>query len=370
MNIGVVAYILNPKSGARAPIEIAKGLSKNNDVTFYALSWNKHPGTIKQFKKLGIKVELFDKSGIPILGNIFDFLKLKQFLRSSNHEVLSAHTTLSLLIASVSSGIPTTNTYYGTQFNVLKERYLDKNIVIDFLNKLINVIIFIKGFLLVRLPKEVVGISAYTKSEAKKLYGRDITYIYLGNVPKHFSTSKPKSKSKVVNVLSASRITPYKRFEKIISAVKNIYNSRVNLYIVGSAPQSKYLNYLKSIKNNETKILTNVSDKKLVELYTHSDIYVTADKYLFFGMPILEAASFGKPAIAYDFCAASELIEHGKTGYVAKTDDEFEKYMKKLIDNPKLRSKMGRQAKVRSANFSWDKTAREYKKMFKKLIYA
>ena len=367
MNIGIVAYILNPKSGARAPIEIAKGLSKRNKVTFYALSWNKHPGTIKQFKKLGIKVELFDRSGIPILGNTVDFLNLRQLLRSSNHEVLSTHTTLSLLIASVLSGKPTINTYYGTQFNVLNERYLDKNIVIDFLNKLINAIIFVKGFLLVRLPNEVVGISAYTAREAKKLYGRDISYLYLGNAPKHFSKSKSKFKSKFVNVLSASRITPYKRFEKIISVVKDINNSRVNLYIVGSAPQSKYLNYLKSIKSKETKILTNVSDKKLVELYNKCNIYVTADRYLFFGMPILEAASFGKPAVAFDYCAASELIEHGKTGYVAKTDDEFEKYLEKLLDRPKLRAKMGRAAKVRAGKFGWYKTAKEYENFFGKL---
>jgi len=369
MNIGVISYILNPKSGARAPIEIAYALAKRNQVSFYAYRQNKDLQTIKTLKKRGIKVILFNKSKTPIVGGVLDFLTLFKLLKTYEHEILSTHTILPLLSAARASGAPVIATYYGTQFNILAERFLKKNFLLTLLDKILNLVILTKTFLMVWIANEIVGISKYTAIEAKRKYGRICKVIYLGNAPKHFAETPGPSKKRKASILTVSRITPYKQFEKIVDVV-NILSERykLSLTIVGSAPQAEYLKYLNKIKGKNTKILTNISDKKLMGLYKASDIYVTADKYLFFGMPILEAASFGKPAITLDYCAASELIKHGETGYVARSSKEFERYLGRLVGDRKLRTKIGKAAKIRAGKFGWEKTAREYEKLFRKVL--
>lgn len=142
----------------------------------------------------------------------------------------------------------------------------------------------------------------------------------------------------------------------------------IRLTIVGSAPQPVYLRYLKTLINPPSRILTNVSETQLISLYQESDIYATADKYLFFGMPVLEAAVFGKPTVAFNYGAANEMIQHGKTGFVANNQEEFEAYLKLLIENRRLRNTMGRAAKLWAHNFSWEKTAKEYIKVFENLL--
>ncbi|HNU95759.1 MAG: Glycosyl transferases group 1 [Tenericutes bacterium ADurb.Bin239] len=64
-------------------------------------------------------------------------------------------------------------------------------------------------------------------------------------------------------------------------------------------------------------------------------------KYLEAGMleiPVI-AQSFSDKKSPYDY-----TIKHGKTGYLANTEDEFRKYAEKLIKDKKLRRQMGKNA--------------------------
>ena len=235
-----------------------------------------------------------------------------------------------------------------------------------------NLVIFVKGWLLVRLPNKIIAISAYSAKEANRLYQRQCKFIYLGNLSDSLKGYLPTKKGPkdVINLLTVSRITPYKQFDLIIETVKRIKlkNYQINLIIAGSSPQKRYLENLYKIKTDQTKILFNCSDKNLANLYQNCDVYLSADKYLFFGMPILEAASFGKPAITLNYGAASEIITQGKTGFVADNQLQFKNYLEKIIKNPKLRLKMGADAKKLANNFTWEKTAEKYSIIYQKLL--
>ncbi|OGM26995.1 hypothetical protein A3D00_05725 [Candidatus Woesebacteria bacterium RIFCSPHIGHO2_02_FULL_38_9] len=370
MKIGVIGYVLNPRSGARAALDLAYSLRKiGHEVHFYSFSLMKDPNTLKKFENDGIKVHLIEKSKTLFVGFFSDFYNLSKLLRKTKPDIVNTHIPLSLFLAPWANGIPTALSYHGTQFNVLDERMIEKNIITKPVNFVINIVIYLKTLISVRLATVVIGISKYTQKEAKRLYKRiDARLIYSGNAPSEFTTQTKvyRAKNKKIKILSVSRITPYKQFEKTINAVRDIPN--VNLTIAGSSPQSKYLKFLRSLKNQNTKILINIPDTVLAGLYKECDIYASCDKYLFFGMPILEAATFAKPSVSLNYAAASELISHGKTGYVAKNQKEFEKYIKALVDSPSLRDKMGREATNWAKNFTWDKTAKNYEKIFKKIL--
>ena len=120
--------------------------------------------------------------------------------------------------------------------------------------------------------------------------------------------------------------------------------------------------------NKNVKIQIKVPDKQLIEAYQQADIYASFDRYLFFGMPVLEAATLGIPAVVYKKCAAGETINHGQTGFLAKNEKEFTFYLKKLIVNQKLRNQLGRRAATKAQLFSWPNLAENYRQVFKTVI--
>jgi glycosyltransferase involved in cell wall biosynthesis len=363
LKIGVIGSLCNPNSGARTSIDLSIALSKlNHQVILYTYANNADINMIGKLKKSGVTLHFVKNSVLPIFSVLIEASQLISKLREDKPDILLTHTTLSLTISAKSSGIPCIITYYGTQFNVLKEQYLNPSTAINFLDTLINIYIYIKSFCLVHLSKNVVSISKYCKNELFSMYHKNSHVIYLAAGSEYFvlnihSTKKIKYP---VKLLTVSRITPYKQFHKLIELLKQIDQRKAFLTIAGSSPKSTYLKYLHDIKPSNVKIVVNASAYKLAKMYNECDIYISADKYLFFGLPIMEAASYQRPTICFNYGAAPELIVHGKTGYVANTWPEYKKYISELIENPIKRIRMGEKAKARSQLFDWEKTARAY----------
>ena len=87
------------------------------------------------------------------------------------------------------------------------------------------------------------------------------------------------------------------------------------------------------------------------------------------GLPIIEAASFSKSAVALNFAAAAEVIISGQTGYVASDFSELLFFTKRLIDKPDLRRRMGIRAYQRAQHiFDWSKIADKYIDIFTQVI--
>lgn len=82
-----------------------------------------------------------------------------------------------------------------------------------------------------------------------------------------------------------------------------------------------------------------------------------------FGLTIVEAQACGTPVIAFDRGAAAEIIKHGETGFVVKTEEEMIEAVKKisLIDRKKCRTWV-------EENFSVKKMVDEYEKFYTQLM--
>ncbi len=141
---------------------------------------------------------------------------------------------------------------------------------------------------------------------------------------------------------------------------------KVDLTIAGTSIKPKYLSYLKRYASPNVHFKTKVSDSELARLYKDSDVYVTCDRFLFFGLPIAEAAFFQKPSIALNYAAASELIINKKTGFVCKNQKELENTIAALIRNKYLAKKLGLAAYKRAQEiFTWEKCTKQYLQLFK-----
>ncbi|OGY16944.1 MAG: hypothetical protein A2785_02300 [Candidatus Chisholmbacteria bacterium RIFCSPHIGHO2_01_FULL_49_18] len=374
MRIIVLTKIINRKSGSRAPLEIAKGLrSAGNFVTIIADAARIEPEAVSDLRRAQVKVKFARLHG---LGKVLEVFKL---IRREKPDLISFHATPSYFLIALLTRIPIVLTYYGTQFDPFLEKIFPRHPSQSLLliNTMLNLAIRVIEFALLRASHRILAISRYTQSELKNLYGVTADYVYLGAPPTTFSrryserslSPKPDNR-KPITILSVSRLTPYKGFHTLIGIFNRLTKSqpRLRLTIAGSSPDPRYLRYLKRMQSSKVRLETDVSEMELKRLYRKADIYATLDRYPFFGMPLVEAAGFGVPAVALDACAAAEVVKHGKTGFLAKTPQEFHNYLKRLIENPKLRDVQGRRAKLFSRRFRWDTLAASYTPIFRKVL--
>lgn len=378
MNIAIVTAGLNTKSGLRAPIELGKHLKKRgHSISFYAPKKDTDSKLASRLQKSGFRVSLIQASN-----PLGQSLELQRKIKTYKHDLISAHCKFPMLLGSRLSGLPIAWTYYGTQLNALSEHFFPRvPLWIRALDLFANLFIRLRTQLMVLFADSIIPISQAASRDLQKLYKQkpDAT-ILLGSTPQNFSLHKnskkhkKKAKSKTenqkLNLLSVSRITPYKGFHHLIKAFNQVSADfpDIKLTIVGSAPQTNYFKYLKSVAGKHIEFKLNLKDQDLIKLYQQTDIYLSADKYLFFGLPIWEASSFSIPSVAIKHQAAPEAVKHKKTGFIAKNQKQLEKYLLILLEDSSLRRKLGKNAYKLAQKHSWDYTAQTYEIAYKNLI--
>lgn len=107
--------------------------------------------------------------------------------------------------------------------------------------------------------------------------------------------------------LCISRLLPYKNVDVIIEALRPL---GVALVVVGNGPEEKRL---QSIAGSSVLMMKDLPDAKLHWLY-HNCTALVAASYEDYGLTPIEAAVFGKPAVALRWGGFLDTIREGETG--------------------------------------------------------
>jgi len=86
---------------------------------------------------------------------------------------------------------------------------------------------------------------------------------------------------------------------------------------------------------------------------------------------ILEYMALSKPVIAYDSGGTREVIKNGENGFLIKEEDDeqISKIIIELIDNYKLRKKLGENGRKKIEEyFNIQKMGKEYMNIYNKFI--
>jgi glycosyltransferase involved in cell wall biosynthesis len=167
--------------------------------------------------------------------------------------------------------------------------------------------------------------SKNTKRRIKKFYNKDSEVVYPPVDVKKFKYKKPED-----FFLSVQRIEPEKRIELQIEAFKRLPEEK--LIIVGFIRKGteNYLEKLKKISPKNVEFMINISDEKLVNLYSRSKAVIQTAIDEDFGLIPVEAMASGKPCIAVNEGGFKESIVHKKTGLLIN-----QPYIKNLISSIK-----------------------------------
>ncbi|MBI2667168.1 glycosyltransferase family 4 protein [Candidatus Woesearchaeota archaeon] len=231
---------------------------------------------------------------------------------------------------------------------------------------------FIESYLMPLLYRneKVLAISESSREELSKMGFRNIDMISMGIDRNLKPKLKVKSKYNPI-IIHHGRLMNYKRVEILVRLMRLVAKKYKNaqLYIVGKGEAENNLKKLTKELHLEDniKFFGFVSEKKKLELLQKSWIFITPSYKEGWGIVVLEANACGVPAISFDVPGLRNAIINNKTGYLVKDEDEMLEKTIDLIEDKKTRDKMSREAVKWSKNFDWDKTAKTFLNIVKKL---
>jgi glycosyltransferase involved in cell wall biosynthesis len=375
MKISFLVDVINEKSGARAPIKIASGLARlGESVTLFSYPDQKDPAVEGKLRKLGIKV-VYVGGLRKRAGKFLAAKDLLEPLRKAEPEIISCHSSYPFFFAAKLVGKPIIYTYYGTQLTKFdqateSETGLHSSALQKLRMKTADRIITALENRRMKLADRTLGISKSTVEEASRLYKQKIDYIYLGAEIDDKKFLEIKKSNDELLLLTISRIVPYKGFHRVLTAFNNIKPEFPNskLIMIGSNYHPRYLDFLKGKLQGSAEIILSPSDSELLGYYQDCDIYLSGTSWEGFGLPFLEAEGLGKPVLGFQNTSLPEVVEDGETGFLASSQADFEKKLRKLAGDKTLRQTMGKRGVEFAKKFAWEKTAREYQKYFKNFM--
>ena len=98
------------------------------------------------------------------------------------------------------------------------------------------------------------------------------------------------------------------------------------------------------------------------------DIFLLPSRFEGFGYVLAEAMASRKPVVVFDFKSSSEIVEHGVSGYITRSDrlDEMTQRVRELAGNRMLREEIGAQGRARVEElFSFEKNLAAVAELFR-----
>jgi len=196
------------------------------------------------------------------------------------------------------------------------------------------------------------------------------------------------------NVGYIGRVMPHKHLKEICIAAKNL-----NYMVLGSGYVDKidYWNSIGEVYYGKDAIETMTDDEGIKiekfkefkapekylkflggsgrvsmapanmkdDLYRKMKVFVmySTGEYESGTLPLFEAMARGVPVMATSQGSARDLIEHGKNGIIFN-EDNFEEELKKLMEDKELRMKLRKNAWQTVKNYSDQRLARRYAKVY------
>ena len=127
----------------------------------------------------------------------------------------------------------------------------------------------------------------------------------------------PKDKKMILFGAMGATSDPRKGFSELKEALDTLINDEVELVILGSTEPKKSQGF--GMKTHYVGSLKD--DISLVTLYNAVDVVVVPSLQENLSNVIMESLSCGKPVVAFNIGGNSDMIEHSKTGYLAKAFD-------------------------------------------------
>ena len=172
-------------------------------------------------------------------------------------------------------------------------------------------------------------------------------------------------------ILFVGELSPRKGVQYLIKSMPKVLREIPDTTLVIVGIDRGFQSHLEGLSNElgiDNKVLFTgpVSNERLLEAYSACDVFVLPSEREGLPTVILEAMASGKPVVATNVGGNPYVIENGVTGLLTNYGDETKlaDAIIYLLENVGVREKMGKDARKRVKEFSWEKIAEETEKVY------
>ncbi len=157
------------------------------------------------------------------------------------------------------------------------------------------------------------------------------------------------------------RLKAYKRVELLVRAASALRAEfpTLCLDIVGTGDARPSIESLVDQLGLQASVTLHgfVTEETKGEILRRATVFAMPSMHEGWGLSVIEANTFGCPAVAYDVPGLRNAIRHGETGFLANDDQTFRQALAAILRDPYLRADLARAAREWSARFDWDASA-------------
>ena len=177
---------------------------------------------------------------------------------------------------------------------------------------------------------------------------------------------------------------PYFLFVGVLERKKNLvslargfdrflqkHKAQMDLVIVGKADKHypKIKHQALDIKNSNRIIFTGpVSEPELEALYKGAYAFTTASLHEGFGLPGVEALSFGLPVLASNTEVFNEIYDNAAIYFNPLDPDDIAEKMNLIVRDSQFYEQLQQKSFNRSLQFSWEKSARQTLEVYEQIL--
>jgi glycosyltransferase involved in cell wall biosynthesis len=210
----------------------------------------------------------------------------------------------------------------------------------------------------------VITISEESKKKIIKFYNTSEEKIVLTPIPPLIPVNLPKSKKTHEKefILFVSTLEPRKNVKNLVKAYELLdkkLRDKYSLVLAGGTGwyMEKDISYIKSLQLKAVDIKTPgyISDEEKNELYNNASLFVLPSHYEGFGMPILEAMSYGVPTIVSDIPVFHEVSAQASMYFDKDDPHSIASVIGRVLNDKKIQNKLVRNGYENLNRFSWHK---------------
>ena len=364
MRIGINALFIRPGKMGGGEFyfrNLVKALIQTDRQNGYIIYLNRKHLDSFDFTSENVKV-----IGCPILGAskmyrvFWEQLIFPRYLKKHKIDIVHSFSQTGLLFApcrSIMTILDLQHHYYPANFSFVQLLYL--KVMIWITSKRSDKIITISN----NSRNDILNILKVTVDKV------DVVYASSGfdNSP-CFADESDKSRVRnkyMLNgeyILSVASLLPHKNLPRLIRAYSLLPSNNENfLVLVGM--QMKSLNQVEKtirsvgLSNTRVKLLGYVPDEDLPALYSMAKVLVFPSLFEGFGLPLLEAMTFGCPVIASNATSIVEVVGDAAVLINPLDHNEIAEKISLLLSDPKMHDSYRQKGFERVKEFSWHRSA-------------
>jgi glycosyltransferase involved in cell wall biosynthesis len=170
-----------------------------------------------------------------------------------------------------------------------------------------------------------------------------------------------------MRLLCVGSLLPHKaqhRAVMILAAYRAAYDADAQLTVVGAAPIPAYAQALGRLVEalglgDAVRLTGAVSDATLANHYAEADVYMSTSDHEGFCIPLVEAAGYGLPVVAYDAGAVAETLDHAGLLLADRSPWHAAAVLHRLAVDRCLQRRLSDAATANLARFDPDAAARQ-----------